>query len=310
MSETVQLELPFDQAPPLEQPDNPLASKRICLSVRFRRPGTRRTVSTEQVEVETDKRMLHVAKDILHSPELLEIKRHDIRTWGLIRSFALPYPLAPGYHLIPLPLVKQVDELLEGMNGKRKALIEAFLLVYPEQVEAAQERLKTLFSAGDYPPVEQLEQQFRVEVRYLNFGLPGTLKEVNQQLFEREKEKFSQHFDELLTQVEQGLWTELKRLVDHLSEKLQPDAEGNPRRFEKSTVENLRFFLDVFDAKNIANDQALADVVQDLKHILRGVSPDQLRKNAGLRGQVLQGLADRIQPRLETTAEGRRYTLD
>jgi hypothetical protein len=309
MSE-LQLALDFTELP---LRDHPVEDKTICLSVKLRKPGIQRRVSPEAVEVTTDKTMLHIAKDLLDSPQLREIDKLDGRIRATVKKFALAYPLARGFYLLPLELVEQIDPLLEEFLGERTLRVEQFLDVYPAQVGEAMERLQDLFCETDYPTPEVLRESFGMEIRYINFGLPGTLRQISDQLFQREQDKFAKQFEELLVEVKQGLRGELKSLVDHLVEKLTPGPEGRPKRFERSTVDNLKFFLDVFNAKNIADDLELQAIVQDLRELLGGVQPEELRQNQGLRAQVLTGLADRIQPLLDQTVQetpDRLYVLE
>ena len=51
-------------------------------------------------------------------------------------------------------------------------------------------------------------------------------------------------------------------------------------------VVNLEEFFRFFGARNLVNDGELATLVERARAVMSGVTPDDLRTNDGLRGQV------------------------
>ena len=65
------------------EPQRSIFERAVCLSFTFRAMGTSRKVSSAHVEIDADKDLIHVSKDLLESPTLKEINSGDnaMRQW-------------------------------------------------------------------------------------------------------------------------------------------------------------------------------------------------------------------------------------
>ena len=93
-------------------------------------------------------------------------------------------------------------------------------------------------------------------------------------------------FDEAVQLAEQAFIAELAKLVSHLTERLSGQADGKPRVFRDRAVENLTEFFGRFRALNVRSNEQLDNLVADAQRVIRGVEPQDLRDNAGLRQHV------------------------
>jgi len=184
--------------------------------------------------------------------------------------------------------------------------------VYPELVEGARARLRTLFDVRDYPPVETVRAAFGFSWRYITFRVPETLVAIDRAMFEREREKAAQHWAEAAAAIQALLRANMVELVAHMVERLTPNADEKQKVFKGSTVSNLSEFLRDFDARNIVDDQELAAVVARARELLDGVDPSTLRDSGEVRAAVHSGFA-RIQRQLDvmvTNRPARRIILE
>ncbi len=276
-----------------------LFDRAVCLSLTMGCLGTRRKVAAASIQVDADKDLLHVSKAILESKELDAIKTLDgeVRAW--LGKRALPSPFRRGTYLIPLDLVEQVDAKIVEYQEKRRFLTDAFLAVYDRSVEDAKKRLNGLFDASDYPGDEKVRATFYVDVRYLAFGVPEKLEGIRKDIFEREKQKAESQWKEASDEVRQALRAGLSDLVDHMVERLQGNGDGKPKVFRDSLVENMAEYLDLFDPRNVTDDDQLAHLVGRCRSVLDGVDASALRASDAIRTKVRDGMAQ-VQSVLDT----------
>jgi hypothetical protein len=79
---------------------------------------------------------------------------------------------------------------------------------------------------------------------------------------------------------------ELHDLVSHLTERLTGQVDGKPKVFRDSMVGNLTEFFQRFQQLNVRSNEDLDQLVNQCQGIVRGVEPQLLRDNQGLRQQV------------------------
>ena len=84
---------------------------------------------------------------------------------------------------------------------------------------------------------------------------------------------------------------ELQQLVAHLTERLTGQSDGQPKTFRNSAVSNLTEFFDRFRQLNVRSSEQLDQLVADAQQTIRGVEPQQLRDNQGMRQSVATELS-------------------
>jgi hypothetical protein len=142
----------------IQEPGADLARKTVFIKLHLGLLGKSRKVSPSQVEVDSDKELIRVAKTLLDSPELQAIRTlgGDVRRF--LYDTCLPFEV--GVHLLHLGLLKTVDETLCEFKEKRWVLVEVFLAAYPCLCQEAAGRLRTLHNPADYPPVDEVPSSF------------------------------------------------------------------------------------------------------------------------------------------------------
>src|ERR1051326_8885957 len=109
------------------------------------------------------------------------------------------------------------------------------------------------------------------------FEVPETLKSVSTFLYEKEKAKIRQQCEEATGEIVKILRAEALEYINGLISKLTPSPDGSSKRLHESYMERLRDFFDVFEARNIANDQQLSEAIQIARKAIAGATVEELR---------------------------------
>lgn len=273
-----------------------IAEKAVCLSLTLRRPGVRRKLRHEKVEVdgeaEARQDLLHVGKDILDSEELKAVAQFDSETRAFITKRCLPSLFKGGVYLLPVPLVDEVDETLRARIPERDALAEAFLAAYPRLVEKARTDLRSHFDEENYPDVDRVRALFGMGYRYFTFATPSTLKGVSKAIFAREAEKTARWWQDAREEAQQVLRAATAELVDHLVDRLSVGPDGKKKVFQNTLVTNLDEFIGTFDARNVADDGELKALVERMRGLVKGQDATSLRSDDGVREKVRAGFEE------------------
>lgn len=270
--------------------ENQIAKKTIILSIKLGKPGNRKKVSSTAVEVNADRDLLHVGKDLLDAEEYREISRLDteVRNWLSRRAF--PSQFREGMYLLPIAMIEEVDAKLEQFRERRGLLIESFLSVYPLRITEAQNRLRDLFNPMDYPEADRLRGSFSWESRYLTLETPGKLEGISRELYQREAEKAERFWQETAQEIRDALRVGFQELVTHMADRLGYGPDGKPKIFRDTMIENLEQFFESFRVRNLTDDTELDRLVSQARSIIRGVSPQELREDRPLRDVVREQL--------------------
>lgn len=300
-----------------------VTDRTVCLTLEIYGIGNRRKVSTKKIEKiegegagefavtpeeggttsdgspanKVDRALLSMSKQLLDSKELKEIRKLDGRIRAYVRSVCLPYRV--GIHLLPVDLVERAEGELKKFAEERAEKVNAFLRVYPQQIAASREGLGALWNSADYPTAEQVQQAFRFEWQYVNFGVPGKLREISPEFFRSEQRKAAEKWREASESIQQVLRAQMSKLVQKLQDKLTPNSDGKPKTFHESTVTNVREFLELFDVRNVTNDAQLEGLVNRAQAAMANISASDLRSNEAIR-DGLRGSFEEITKQLDT----------
>jgi hypothetical protein len=285
-------------ASPAQSLRETMAAVRVSLSWF----GTRKSLTAEQ-KAEAATPFNAEAKFISAGKKLLDTNHPAFKAVTAVRgkvqsywkSQSLPYP-EPGVRLIRQ---NGVDEFAAKMRELQDELTEAVGALdrcYSELKAAARERLGSLYNPGDYPG--SLVGLFSIEYDFPSVEPPDYLRQLNPELYADECRRVQSRFDEAVRLAEQAFTAELARLVSHLTERLSGNEDGKPKVFRNSAVENLTEFFQRFRDLNVRSNEQLDNLVDDVQRVIRGVGPQALRDDAGLRQHVatemsrVQGMLD------------------
>ena len=208
-----------------------------------------------------------------------------VRNWvkQFWASVSLPYP-EPGIRLVRQDKVEQFADQMQQFQQDLAEAVENLDRHYSELKAAARQRLGSLYNPTDYP--DSLVGLFEITFDFPSVEPPPYLQQLNPALYEEECRRVQGRFDEAVKLAEDAFIAELAKLVSHLTERLSGNDDGRPRIFRDSAVENLTGFFQRFRALNVRSNDQLDQLVADAQRIIRGVEPQTLRDNSGLRQHV------------------------
>jgi hypothetical protein len=199
------------------------------------------------------------------------------------KAASLPYPEV-GIRLIQQDLL---DEFAAKMREFQEDLVEAVVTLdqhYHELKTVARQKLGHLYNAADYP--ESLKGMFEINYDFPSIEPPDYLRQLNPALYQQECERVQQRFNDAVQLAEEAFIAELAKLISHLTERLSGQVDNKPKIFRDTAVENLAEFFQRFRALNVGSNEQLDRLVADAQRIVRGVEPQALRNNVGLRQHV------------------------
>lgn len=269
-----------------------LVAKTICLSVRGGVFGNSRKGTLAAVETDADKQLLRLSKTLLVSTELDAVNKFDNETGGLIRKVAYPSMFKGGIHLVSVAQVEMLENMLRERATQRETLVTIAVNAYETRRDETITRLKSQYSAADYPGRAEYASKFYFEWTWVSFDTPTRLKAISAAFFEQEREKWQAQLQSVADECRQAMRAGLQELVEHMVDRLTPNADGKPKKFKSSLVTNMQEFLNTFELRDVTDDAELAEVVKRARAVMQGVDADVLRGDALVRQSMVGKLSE------------------
>lgn len=266
-------------------------------------------------DTDPDASFIHVQKTLLESEALDALRKRDteIREQLIARTVG-PAVFRDGIYLIPLVLLRDTDAFLsEYVENERPLRVETFLDEYELARDAAAAKLGDLFNPMDYPTKEEARAKFSARVQFLAFGAPNQIAAIAPDIYEREQEKIATEMRATLDECRAAIRTEFAELVTHLADRLDTDATGKRKILRDSAVTKITEWLDLFEARNtIGRDEQLAGLVANVRDIMAGVRPDDLRGSRLVRERIRTEMqkASQLVGELVDVAPARAFQFD
>mgnify|MGYP000896127967 CR=1 FL=1 len=264
--------------------------------------GVRKSLTPQQTAQAADAfgaedRFLSAAKKLLDTthPAFKAVTAVRSRVQCYWKGVSLPFP-EPGVRLIRRDQVDAFADQMRRFQEDLAGAVEDLNNRYGDLKAAAQQKLGHLYNPADYPEV--LIGLFSIEFDFPSVEPPNYLQHLNPELYEQECQRVQRRFDEAIQLAEDAFIGELSKLVSHLTDRLAGNEDGKPKVFRDSAIQNLSEFFGRFRQLNVRSNEQLDALVDDASRIVRGVNPQTLRDNAGLRQQVATELS-RVQSVLD-----------
>jgi hypothetical protein len=212
--------------------------------------GTRRAVSPEQKKRAADtfnaeSEALSVGKRLIDTKHptfraLTKIKNDAVKYW---KGVTLPYP-EPGIRLIKRTAIDDFVAKMDEYKTLLQVAVYDLDAVFYSLKRQAENDLGVLYDPADYP--ETLVGAFSIDYEFPAVDPPDYLMQLSPRLFRAEQERMQARFNEAVRLAEEAFLTELQDLVEHLHERLSGTADGKPKIFKDSAVQNLREFFELY----------------------------------------------------------------
>jgi hypothetical protein len=244
---------------------------------------------------DVDPEMVGVTKRLLDKKILKDINREDNRFVAYLETrAAMCSMLARGMWAIPLGMVEEVDAECDGYKARRAALVRVLVRErYAEAKAEAKQRLGKHYREADYLTEDELEASFGLRARWLSFNVASALEEQNAAIYERETARLTVELERATGEIERAYGEAFASLIENAADRLGTDAAtGKPNKFQDSTIDKLRDFVETFGRRNITGNRDLAALADKAKAVLDGVPADRVRGNEATRTRVLQAVTE------------------
>jgi hypothetical protein len=287
---------------PAESPALRLQTTMAAARVSFTWLGVRKTLTADQKAQAAEPfgaegQFLSAAKKLLDTghPAFRAVTAVRNRIVSYWRGVSLPYP-EPAIRLIRRDRIGPFNDQMTDFKQELADGVTELDRQFDELKDAARIRLGSLYNPADYPPT--LTGLFACEWEFPSVQPPQYLLELNPALYEQERARMAARFQEAVTLAEQGFLAEFGKLVSHLVERLSGSADGEKKIFRDSAVTQLGEFFSRFRELNVGSNAKLEELVALAQRAVRGVDPQELRNNDGLR-QHIAGKLSAVQGQLD-----------
>ena len=266
-----------------------------AVRVSFMWMGVRKTLTQEQKNQAAES--FGAEGDFLSArKKLLDTKHTAYKAVTAVRgkviaywkSLTLPFP-EPGVRLIRQHEVERFNQQMTDFRTELEDAVHTLNQHFEELKTAARRRLGDLFDANDYPP--SLRGLFGVEWEFPNIEPPDYLCQLNPAIYEQERARVANRFEEAVKLAEQAFVSEFAKLIEHLTERLSSDGAEDRKVFRNSAITNLSEFFQRFKQLNVSSNHDLDALVENAKRIVEGVEPQELRDNNNLRQHIAAQLS-------------------
>jgi hypothetical protein len=218
-------------------------------------------------------KVLGLTNKILVSPEHDAIRKYmanEVKVRYLSKR-SVPSFFREGCYIFRLTSVERTEQWLQDAQKEVRRLVEEFKAVYLQQKEEARFILEKdgQYKEEDYPTVEELDNLFYLEWQWVSFRVPEDLPE---QVRIAELAKAENMWRNAAENITYALRESFKKLIDHAADKLQVGSDGKKKKFQQSTIDNIREFLATFNDRNITSDYELEKLVKKAETVLGEVS--------------------------------------
>lgn len=257
--------------------------------------GVRKTLTAEQKAQAAEtfgaqQTFLSAGKKLLDTshPAFREVTAVRGQIQSYFRHVSLPYP-EPGIRLIRQDRLTDFSDQLARYRTQLNESVSELNDRYDELHAAARRRLGTLYNSADYP--DSLLGLFSVDWDFPSVEPPDYLRQISPELYEQERARVAVRFEEAVRLAEDAFTGELSKLVSHLAERISGASDGKPKVFRDTAVTHLHEFFHRFRTLSVTSDPELEQLVDQAQQLLRGISPQTLRNNAGYRQQLATQLS-------------------
>lgn len=190
-----------------------------------------------------------------------------------------------GARILPVSNYMEYNAAMRTFREEFELAVTKFVIDYPTLRENARKVLNGMYRDADYPDLKRLKKKFGFHLGF--FPLPNE-KDFRVQLNETEvaniRSQIAAEVETANTKAMRDLWNRLYESVTHIVGRLS-DPEA---KFRDSLITNARELCILLPRLNMAGDEKLERMRQEVERTLLCHLPGQLREDKALRATVAQ----------------------
>ena len=186
-----------------------------------------------------------------------------------------------GLRLLTTAMYFDYNKKISEMEMDFDNLVSNFINQYQVLVAKSQTKLGTLFSASDYPDVQEIASKFRFSVKYAPVPDVGDWRvDVGNDAKQQLMESYVTYYSANLEQAMREPWERMHEALKNMSIKLSGDKK---QIFRDTLVGNVVELCDLMEKFNVTGDPKMKQAKAKIENALLGITPDALREDDDLR---------------------------
>jgi len=189
------------------------------------------------------------------------------------------------------------------LENNYMALVDKFVVAYPNLVSAAAFQLGDLFDRAEYPDAEKVKNKFKIAYNFLPVPMAGDFRvDINEDAKSEIMKSCEDAYNERLNNAMRDAWNRLHDCLTRMSDRLQYDEVMvvsddpltrretvlKPRIFRDSLIENAMELTALLKHFNLTNDTNLEEARRSLADAIQNHDAESLRENYHAREVVKQ----------------------
>jgi hypothetical protein len=208
----------------------------------------------------------------------------NARAWHI--SQTLPWT-DNGSRLLPMSNFVNYKKQLGELETNYEALVDKFIIAYPNLVSAAAFQLGTLFDRNEYPDESSLKRKFKFTYSFFPVPTAGDFRiDINEEAKAEIVANCNSAYEDRLNNAMREAWSRLHDCLSRMSERLTDNADGSRKIFRDSLVENGVELVTMLKHLNITQDPKLELARRELQSAIGAHDLDSLRDNSNAREAV------------------------
>jgi hypothetical protein len=215
---------------------------------------------------------------------------------GVIRTFhyhtTLPWSDG-GDRLLPSILFMQYTQQMRAYKAEFAKLVSEFAHSYPTEVQAARNRLGTMYNPADYPDVSEMYARFDVTTEFIPIPDAKDFRvDVSAEAADEIRQQITESVNMRQVEAVRDCYKRVREVVSKLYDRLSIEDAV----FKDSLVSNAQALMDVLPGLNITQDPELDALHTEISATLL-VSPNTLRNDPATRentAKIAKTILDRM----------------
>ena len=196
-------------------------------------------------------------------------------------SVTLPWADS-GPRLLPSKLFMSYTDRMRKFRQDFEALVGELTQKYPNEVQAARNRLGTMYRPEDYPDATDIRKRFDLAVDFTPVPDANDFRvDVATEAQKELRESVTRAVAARQAAAVKATYERVREVVSKIAERLGDEKAV----FKNSLIDNARDLCDVLSALNITDDPALSAIEQAIRQRLL-VDPDVVRNSKRLRAET------------------------
>ena len=227
-------------------------------------------------------------KSLIDSPALKDLQRlsREIYQWHIKNT--VPWGDL-GQRLVANAALIDYKNTMNKFEIQFEALANKVVFEYPACCGRAQNRLGDLFDPALFPSVEELRRKMSLRVTYEPIADPSNfIVQIGDQAAEEMKRQYNEVLSNRMEGISNYIYEKLREPLTNLVKRIDYEADDAPTGFRNTIVDNVMQIVELMGTCNFNNDLKIDRLERELRNALKGVTPDALREDSGLRRHTKQ----------------------